>query len=140
MHRRILLGAMALSAAACLPGCVAVTGALGASVNAYDGPTRKDADIAILVHGDGPVAYGTAYVKAIDDVDYGDDFLKGWPSTVKVIPGTHNVSVKCMVMRKYAFPSIHVQLKAGIRYEVGCTDLGNGFASAKVEELRTGSN
>jgi hypothetical protein len=74
-------------------------------------------------------------VKAVDDINYGDDGLRGCPSVVKVLPRSHKIAVKCHVQGKYAFPSLRAELKAGRSYEVGCRDLGNGYAAASILEI-----
>lgn len=124
-----------LAISALLSGCVGVAGMMGASVKAYEGPDRKDSELATLVRTRTEGASGSAFVKAIDDVDYGDDLLRGWPSVVKVLPGNHKISVKCHIQRKYAFPWLRVDVKAGHTYEVGCRDRGNGYAEASISEL-----
>lgn len=126
---------IALTAAISTTGCVGMAGMLGASVQAYDGPARADSEIAILVKSTSELSGATTFVKAVDDVSYGDDVLRGWPSMVKVLPGNHKVDVKCYYGDRHAFPTMTVDLKAGVRYEVGCRDLGNGYAEATIKEL-----
>lgn len=108
---------------------------MGASVKAYEGPDRKDSELATLVRTKSEASFGHAFVKAVDDISYGDDFLRGWPSVVKVLPGNHKIEVKCHLPGKYAFPSLRADLKAGRSYEVGCRDLGNGYAAASIMEM-----
>lgn len=124
-----------LASSALLSGCVGMAGMMGAAVKAYEGPDRKDSELATLVRTKSEASFGKAYVKAVDDVDYGDDLFRGWPSVVKVLPGSHKIAVKCHVGGKYAFPSLRADLKAGARYEVGCRDLGNGYAVASIQEI-----
>lgn len=130
LHLSIMLLALHIT------GCVGLAGVMGASVQGYEGPERPDSEVATLVKTQSETAFRIAYVKSVDDEVYGDDVLRGWPSTVKVLPGVHKIEIKCVFAGMYAFPSMQAELKAGMKYEVNCIDLGNGYAQAAISELK----
>ena len=117
----------------CLSGCVGIAGMAGASVKAYDGPEKPDAEIAILLSPKGG-GYRAMLAK-VDGQTYGDDFLRGFPSTTKVLPGRHQVVVKCMSGNRYAFPSFTAVFEAGHSYGLECTDVGGNRASASYADM-----
>ena len=116
---------------ALLSGCVGVAGLMGASVDAYEGPKKTDSEVAKIVRTKSGTSDGVGFLTKVDGVVYGDDLLRGFPSKVNVLPGQHQITVKCIVGRRYAFPSFTAYFEAGRHYELVCKDMGNGYASAR---------
>jgi hypothetical protein len=115
-----------------LNGCVGIAGLMGSHVKAYEGPEKPDSEVATLVRTHDQSSFGSAYLSKVDDETYGDDFLRGFPSVVKILPGKHKITVKCHVADKYAFPKVTGTFEAGNYYELTCKDLGNGYAGATI--------
>lgn len=127
----IVVGAGVLA----LSGCVGIAGMAGAKVDAFSGPSRADSEVAVITRTKNPASFGRAFLKSVDDVDYGDDLLRGWPSTVRVLPGEHKIAVKCHMDSRHAFPAVRHRFVAGKTYELGCIDSGTGYAIATVTEV-----
>lgn len=107
-------------------GCVGVAGLAGGHVKAYKGPERQDSEVAILLTS------GRALLSKVDDQTYGDDLLRGFPQVTKILPGRHRVTVKCLVDRRYAFPSFEAVFVADHHYELTCGEVQDGYASASA--------
>ncbi len=118
-------------------GCVGISGMLGGHVNAYEGPEKLDSDVATLVRTQNRGSFGSALLSKVDDETYGDDWLRGYPSVVKVLPGKHKITVKCILFNKHAFPAVTGWFEAGRYYELACMDLGNGYANASIVDHGT---
>lgn len=117
----------------CLSGCVGIAGMAGASVKAYDGPEKPDTEIAILLSPKG--AGYKAVLAKVDGETYGDDWLRGFPSRTKVLPGRHQIAVKCVSGNRYAFPSFSAIFEAGHSYRLECADVGDDRASASYADM-----
>lgn len=119
----------ALAALASLTSCVGMAGYMGAHLNAYEGPEKPDQQVATLTSTKDSASFGYAMLSKVDGKTYGDNLMRGYPKIVKVLPGRHHVTVKCIVSNKYAFPSVTVEFEAAHTYELGCRDIG-GYAQA----------
>lgn len=114
-----------------LSGCVAIKGMFGDVVQAYKGPQKESAELALLkdaIRKD----YGYAVVAKVDDIPYGDDAFLGWPSKVQILPGTHKITVRCLAGETYKFPYITKTFIAGRRYDVLCKQEGYNNVSAVI--------
>ena len=114
-----------------LSGCVAIKGMFGSVVQAYKGPQKEDAELALIkdaIRKD----YGYAVLAKVDDIPYGDDAFLGWPSKVHVLPGTHKITVRCLAGDVYKFPYVTKTFEAGRRYDVLCKQEGYNDVSAVV--------
>ena len=130
---------------ACVPllilgGCGIVSSITGEGVtNGYSGPTRPDSEIAIIKGrgtGLGGADYNTAVVKfaAVDEYRTGTE-LTGYYTTVKALPGRHEITVFCGLPHLYAYPTVAADLKAGHTYQADCVSSGDyRFAQATISE------
>ena len=137
-------GMLGRRAAACvlvcvsLAGCVGVAGLMGAQVKAYDGPDKPDGELAILVKS---FVRGrpSALLSKVDDVTYGDNMLRGYPTVVKVLPGVHKITVICYTGKGVGFPSKGYMFEAGHYYELMCAFVDSDHVRAYIEDRGTES-
>lgn len=116
-------------------GCTGVASILGGHVKAYEGNELEDSKLAIIKNRDGSSPHGSAYVRSIDGVTYGDDLLRGWPSVVKTLPGKHTISVKCNFYNNgYANLSFETTFYTGKHYELRCEAGKDGYLRAFAVE------
>jgi hypothetical protein len=120
-----------------LSGCVGISGMMGGHVNAYEGPEKPDSEVATLVCTQNPDLSGNAFLSKVDEETYGDDLFRGFPRVVKILPGKHKITVKCLVSNKYAFPAVTGLFEAGRYYELTCNDVGRGYAKASIVDHGT---
>lgn len=127
------VGALAL--ALTLAGCVGVASVIGPSVRAYPGAERPDAELAELVASRvlTPSAYA-AFV-AVDGKMYGDE-VRGFPVSMKVLPGEHRVWVSCPATGGgYTYPALSAVFHAGHVYEFRCRQTPYGTVAAAMVDL-----
>lgn len=115
--------------------CTGVSGILGGHVKAYEGKELDDSQLAIIKNQPNSSPNGSAYVRSIDGITYGDDLLKGWPSIVKTLPGKHQISVKCVFYNNgYANLSFEATFEPGKYYEIRCKTGEDGYLKALATE------
>jgi hypothetical protein len=125
-----------LAACALLSGCTAVSSLGGGHVKAYEGPERKDAEVATLFTPK-PAGKPMAFLAKVDDLVYGDDYLRGYPMITKILPGSHRIYLKCNLNTHYAFTTITREFQAGRHYELICENTGTGKAAFGIADRGT---
>ena len=119
-----------------ISGCVGLMGMVGSEVQAYEGSKRTESELSTLISSYDPNSLQRAFVRSVDGKIYGDDALRGWPNIVKILPGKHTITVKCMFAKSFAKPSLVINVEAGKTYQVKCNDLENKYADAYIEEVK----
>src|SRR5690606_23472603 len=63
--------------------------------------------------------------------DVGDEFF-GWPQEIHMLPGKYLIITRCYVGNQYAFPSVPVEVLAGVTYEVTCSPVPDKLSTVAV--------
>ncbi|MFZ3183834.1 MAG: hypothetical protein WA173_06800 [Pseudomonas sp.] len=131
---------MKLSPAILIAVCICLTACVG-TVHTYEGEKKPPNEVAIIKAKTNEFSGASYFVNfaSYADISKGDRKFKdvggefiGWPSEMHMLPGKYLIRTNCYIRQQYAFPSVSVEVLAGITYEVTCRPVPDKLSTVEA--------